>query len=64
MKARLAKTDEKTFLYFSLAKESDVTGRWFEDVFERKCQSKIIIDDTPAIDVDAIIELSKRKSQT
>lgn len=60
--AKMTKGDEKRFLFFSLAKESDFIGRWFEDIFERKCQSKMIIDDTPAIDVDTIIELAKKEN--
>jgi len=60
--AKLANADAMTFLQFSLAKETDYTCRWFEDVFESKCKSKIIIDDTPAIDIEDIINLSKKEN--
>ncbi|MEE1101313.1 MAG: DnaB-like helicase C-terminal domain-containing protein [Agathobacter sp.] len=58
---KLAKNDEKKIMFFSPAKEAVFIERWFEGVFEGSCQSKIIINDTPAIDVESIIELSKKE---
>ena len=60
--AEMGKTDEEIFLYFSLANESGFIEHRFADVFDGTCQSKIIIDDTPGIEIDAIIERCKKEN--